>query len=79
MIRFVQGFTYLKDIHKYYEMSYLSLLYPSLRLGYDALSSLYDGLRRRQAALSTKKAGKVPLSNIRSTAMKGGESLYTAI
>lgn len=51
MIHFVQGFTYLKDIHKYYEMSYLSLLYPSLKLGYDALSSLYDGLGRRQGGV----------------------------
>lgn len=48
LIHFVQGFTYLKDLHTYYEMSFLSLKYPSLKLGYDALSSLYDSLGRRQ-------------------------------
>ena len=48
VIHFVQGFTYMRDIHTYYEMSYLSLKYPSLKLGYDALSSLLDSLGRRQ-------------------------------
>lgn len=48
LIHFVQGFTYLKDIRSYYEMSILSLKYPSLKLGYSALSSLYDDLGRRQ-------------------------------
>lgn len=48
LIHFVQGFTYLKDINNYYEMSYLSLKYPDLKLGYDALCSLYDSLGRRQ-------------------------------
>ena len=48
MIHFIQGFTYMKDIHSYYEMSVLSLKYPDLKLGYDALSTLYDSLGRRQ-------------------------------
>lgn len=48
VIHFVQGFTYMRDIRTYYEMSYLSLKYPSLKLGYDALSSLLDSLGRRQ-------------------------------
>ena len=48
IIHFVQGFTYLRDIHNYYEMSVLSLWYPSIQLGYDALSKLYDALGRRQ-------------------------------
>ena len=48
MIHFIQGFTYMKNIHNYYEMSILSLKYPTLKLGYDALSSLYDSLGRRQ-------------------------------
>ena len=48
MIHFIQGFTYLKDIKNYYDMSVLSILYPSLKMGYDALSNLYDALGRRQ-------------------------------
>ena len=48
IIHFIHGFTYLKDIHNYYDMSILSLKFPSLKLGYDALSKLYDSLGRRQ-------------------------------
>ena len=48
MINFLHGFTYLRDISSYYDMSILSVLYPSLKLGYDALSNLYDTLGRRQ-------------------------------
>ena len=57
MIHFIHGFTYMKDIHAYYEMSYLSLLYPSLKLGYNALSSLYENLgkRRRGVLLMEEK------------------------
>ena len=51
MIHFVQGFTYLRDIHSYYDMSVLSIWYPSLKLGYDALSRLYDALGRRQGSV----------------------------
>ena len=48
MIHFIQGFTYLRDIRSYYDMSVLSIRYPSLKLGYGALSKLYDALGRRQ-------------------------------
>ena len=48
VIHFIQGFTYLRDIRSHYDMSVLSLWYPSLKLGYDALSKLYDALGRRQ-------------------------------
>ena len=48
LIHFIQGFTYLRDIRSYYDMSILSVRYPSLKLGYDALSKLYDALGRRQ-------------------------------
>lgn len=51
LIHFVQGFTYMRDIHDYYDMSILSVLYPSLKLGYDALSKLYDSLGRRQTGV----------------------------
>lgn len=49
LIHFIQGFTYLKDIKSYYDMSILSLKYPELKLGYESLSKLYDALGRRQS------------------------------
>ena len=51
LIHFIQGFTYLKDIKSYYDMSILSLIFPSLKMGYDALSTLYDALGRRQTSV----------------------------
>ena len=51
LIHFIQGFTYLKDIKSYYDMSILSIKYPSLKLGYESLSRLYDTLGRRQAGV----------------------------
>jgi len=48
MIHFIQGFTYLRDIKSYYDMSILSIKYPSLKLGYESLTKLYDTLGRRQ-------------------------------
>lgn len=51
MIHFTQGFTHMKDIGSYYEMSYLSLLWPGLKMGYDALEQLYDQLGRRQGGV----------------------------
>lgn len=49
LIYFIQGFTYLFDIKTYYDMSILSLKYPTLKFSYDSLSKLYDILRRGQA------------------------------
>ena len=49
LIHFVEGFTYMKALNDYYSMSYLSLKYPTLKLGYDALATLYDSLGRRQS------------------------------
>lgn len=49
IIHFIQGFVYLRDIKAYYDMGILSLKYPTLKLGYEALSKLYDALGRRQA------------------------------
>ena len=51
LIHFIQGFTYLKDVKDYYDMSVLSLAYPSLKMGYSSLSSLYDSLGRRQGSV----------------------------
>lgn len=48
IIEAIQGFTYLKDIKPYYDMSVLSVRFPSLKLGYSSLSKLYDSLGRRQ-------------------------------
>ena len=51
LIHFTQGFVHMKDISICYEMSYLSLLWPGLKLGYDALEKLYDQLGRRQGGV----------------------------
>lgn len=51
LIHFTQGFMHMKDIGTCYEMSYLSLLWPGLKMGYDALESLYDQLGRRQGGV----------------------------
>ena len=48
IIHFVHGFTYLKDIKDYYDMSILSLRFPGLKMGYESLTNLYDTLGRRQ-------------------------------
>ena len=48
LIHFLNQFTHLKDVKKYYDMSCLSVLYPGLKLSYSALSELYDSLGRRQ-------------------------------
>ena len=48
LIHFVNGFSYMKSVQGYYEMSVLSLAYPGMKLGYKTLSSLYDDLGRRQ-------------------------------
>lgn len=47
LCHFVEGLTYMKDVEGLYEMSVLSLRYPGLRLGRDAVSALYDDLGRR--------------------------------
>lgn len=48
LIHFIQGFTYMRDIKTFYDMSMLSLKYPTLKMGYESLSKLYDTLGRRQ-------------------------------
>lgn len=48
VIHYVNGFVYMTDIKKYFDDSYLSLKYPSLKLGYDAIASLYENLGKRQ-------------------------------
>ena len=49
VIHFIQGFTYLKDIRNYHDMSILSLRFPGLKMGYESLTKLYDTLGRRQS------------------------------
>ena len=44
LIFFVDGFRYIKDIKRYYEMSYLSVEYPNITLGYDSVHNLYSNL-----------------------------------
>lgn len=68
LCHFVEGLTYMKEVSSLYDMSVLQLRYPGLRLGYDALSTLYDDLGRRdgpvlelQRALSERCSGKVAI------------------
>ena len=63
MIHFIHGFTYLRDIHNYYEMSVLSVRYPSLKLGYTALAKLYDALGRRQSNVLAMEEGLIAASS----------------
>ncbi len=48
LIFFVNGYTPMKDISKYFEQSFLSVIYPTLKLGESVVSDLYDNLGRRQ-------------------------------
>jgi len=66
LCHFVEGLTYMKDVRGLYEMSVLSLRYPGLRLGPDAMATLYDDLGRRdgpvmglQRALAERCSGAV--------------------
>ena len=63
VIHFINGFTYLTEVSRYYEMSYLSLKYPGLKLGYKALSALYDDLGRRQTNVLAMEAALVSRSS----------------
>lgn len=57
VVHFVSGFTYMRDVASLYEMSALQLRLPGLRLGYDALSRLYEDLGRRQSPSARLRAG----------------------
>ena len=68
LCHFVEGLTYMKDVRPLYEMSVLSLRYPGLRLGPDAMRTLYDDLGRRdgpvmemQRALAERCSGEVAI------------------
>lgn len=47
LLRFVNGFTYLKDMETYFEQSYLSIQYHSISMPYYSLSNLLDSLGRK--------------------------------
>lgn len=48
LLHFVHGFIYLKDVKKYYDQSYFSVVYPNLSFGYESLGKLLDNIGRRQ-------------------------------
>ena len=48
LIHFVNGFTYIKNVKPLYDMSYLSIRYPSLSLSEYIVSNMLDDLGRRQ-------------------------------
>ncbi|MDI9470076.1 MAG: transposase [Bacillota bacterium] len=63
LIHFIQGFTSVKDIKSYFDMSYLSLKYPTLKLGQAAVSKLYDDLGRRGNSVFLMKQKLVDASS----------------
>ena len=48
LIYFVNGFTYIKNVKPLYDMSYLSIRYPSLSLSEHVVTRMLDDLGRRQ-------------------------------
>ena len=48
MIVVVKGFTYMQDMSSILEESYLSLMFPDVRVGEDALRTLYENLGKRR-------------------------------
>lgn len=48
IIHVVNGFTPLKDIEKYVEQSYISIIHSDIKFSYHCLSNLLDALGRRQ-------------------------------
>ncbi len=51
-----QGLTRMRDVGKLYEMSCMSLAFPGLKMGPDAVGSLYDVLGRRQGGVMAFEA-----------------------
>lgn len=47
IIFFVEGFTYMTNMKDVFDISYLSLLYKGVHLGYDAVHTLYTNLGTR--------------------------------
>ena len=48
MIHFINGFTYMKDLKTIFDMSWMSHLWPELKMGYAHLGKLYEALGNRQ-------------------------------
>lgn len=48
LLHFVNGFLPLKNMESYFKQSYLSAMFPDLKLSYHVLSKLLDSLGRRQ-------------------------------
>lgn len=49
LIFFVEGFTYMTSMKGDFDLSYLSLIYKNVHLGYDALHTLYKNLGTRSS------------------------------
>ena len=63
VIHFINGFTYIKNISTVYEMSILSLVFPSLKLGNGSVSKLYESLGRRQNSILKMEEKLIELSS----------------
>ena len=56
IIHLIQQFSYIKAIQDYFDISLLALKYPTLKVGYDAISSLYVTLgSKRQGVLALEE------------------------
>lgn len=63
IVHFINGFTYIKNIRDYFDMSILSLVFPSLKLGKETVSNLYESLGSRQTSILKMEERLVKLSS----------------
>lgn len=80
-----EGFTYMKNISAFYEESVLSRFFPSLKMGQDALHTLYDNLGKKggfadqfEQLLMERSSGKIAIDGhvIACTASNSDLSAY---
>ena len=50
-ILFLDGFTYMKNMKRVFDLSYLSAIFPDVKLGYKALYTLYRNLGSKQESV----------------------------
>lgn len=68
MIFFVNRFTYMTRIKSVYDLSYLSIAFPNVHMGYNAIKTLYDNLGRRnmkvrqfEQLMITQSSGRIAI------------------
>lgn len=63
LIFLVDGFTYMKNIKSAYDLSYLSIAFPTVALGYDSIHDLYHNLGTRQERMKAFEMAQVESSS----------------